>query len=482
MSLIKPNNYDENEAVEKWMAFRDSLSSLFTKRTQAIMNIIDSLSSNYQGAFTAVQLSENSLFNYNYNSLYKGINQSFPTKTKKRKQQIKRQQQLIVSTLNIEDKLPFHLLAVDATNLSRTHSPTLIDREFVHKPSSIYGQKPIALGHKYSVLTYLKTDEKTNHNWSIPLSTERITSFSTDSKTAVQQIKVLLDNCPQLNSNKLLVATADSYYSNQYFLGDLTKEKNLVTLTRSRSSRVFYSLPKIDDNQPKRRGHPLWYGDKFDLKDESTWHEVNSEFDTTITNNKNEIIHLNIKSWHNLIMKGDKKTKMHDKPFNLLRITLTDEQGNLKFKPMWLIVMGDRKNELSLFDCYKAYLRRFDIEHLFRFAKKKLLLNNYYSTKVKREKNWVNLVFLSYVNLWASRHLAQQVTSDWQKYYQKKMPNQITPSMVQRDYERIIRTFGKTAPSPKTRGYSSGRKKGTKLSPRLRYPTVKKTATKKKNK
>ncbi len=60
------------------------------------------------------------------------------------------------------------------------------------------------------------------------------------------------------------------------------------------------------------------------------------------------------------------------------------------------------------------------IEHLFRFAKNKLLLNNYYSTEVKRENNWVNLVFLSYVNLWASRHLAQQVTSDWQKYYRPK--------------------------------------------------------------
>jgi len=62
--------------------------------------------------------------------------------------------------------------------------------------------------------------------------------------------------------------------------------------------------------------------------------------------------------------------------------------------------MGERKNELNLFDCYQAYLRRFDIEHLFRFAKNKLLLNNYYSTKVEREKNWVELVFLSYVNLW----------------------------------------------------------------------------------
>ncbi|MBL1210206.1 hypothetical protein [Geminocystis sp. GBBB08] len=134
----------------------------------------------------------------------------------------------------------------------------------------------------------------------------------------------------------------------------------------------------------------------------------------------------------------------------------------------------------NYFDCYKAYLRRFDIEHLFRFAKKNLLLNNYYSTEVEREKNWVELVFLSYVNLWATRNLSQVVVPQWQKYDLKKMPEKITPSIVQRDYKRIIRTFGIPSPSPKVRGYSSGREKGTKLPPRLRYPTVKKTASKKK--
>ena len=179
-------------------------------------------------------------------------------------------------------------------------------------------------------------------------------------------------------------------------------------------------------------------------------------------------------------MKGNKEQQMHKKPFRLLRITLRDSQGNLKFKPMWLIVMGDRRDELNLFDCYKAYLRRFNIEHLFRFAKNKLLLNNYYSTKVEREKNWVELVFLSYVNLWATRNLSQVVVPQWQKYNQKKMPTKITPSMVQRDYQRIIHTFGTAVPSPKVRGYSPGREKGTRLPPRLRYPIVKKTASKKK--
>ena len=82
--------------------------------------------------------------------------------------------------------------------------------------------------------------------------------------------------------------------------------------------------------------------------------------------------------------------------------------------------------------------------------------------------------------MWAARNLSQVVVPQWQKYEQKKMPSQITPSMIQRDYKRIIRTFGTPSPSPKVRGYSSGREKGTKLPSRLRYPTVKKTASKKK--
>lgn len=302
-------NYYNTEEVEKWIAFRHSLSSLFSHRNRAVMNLIDSLSSNFS-AQTAVQLSENDLFNYNYSSLYQGINNCFSPENETRKEQIKQKQSLIFSSLNIENKLPFNLLAIDATTIERKHSPTLIDREFVHKPSPIFGQKPITLGHKYSVLTYLTQDEKKQHNWSIPLSTERIDSGSTDSQIGQEQVNILLDNSPEYLQDNLLVITGDSHYSNQYFLGNLTNHKNLVTLTRCRSSRVFYTLPKIDNTLKKRRGHPCWYGERFDLKDESTWPETDEEFSRTITNKRKEILNLDIKCWNNLIMKGNKEQKM----------------------------------------------------------------------------------------------------------------------------------------------------------------------------
>ncbi len=87
---------------------------------------------------------------------------------------------------------------------------------------------------------------------------------------------------------------------------------------------------------------------------------------------------------------------------------------------------------------------------MFRFAKNKLLLNKYYTPDVKKEENWVELVFFSYVNLWAARNLAVNIPYDWEKYYQKKTPSKITPSMVQKDFKRIIRTFGSGTVSPLT--------------------------------
>ena len=88
------------------------------------------------------------------------------------------------------------------------------------------------------------------------MSTERISSCSTDSEVAGEQIQTLLNNCPELNNDKLLVITADSHYSNQYFLSENTHDNNLVTITRSRSNRVFYLSPKIDDNKKKEEDIP----------------------------------------------------------------------------------------------------------------------------------------------------------------------------------------------------------------------------------
>ncbi len=99
-----------------------------------------------------------------------------------------------------------------------------------------------------------------------------------------------------------------------------------------------------------------------------------------------------------------------------------------------------------------------------------------YSTPdVNHEENWFKLILLAYVNLWSARNLALVLPRPWEQYLKANKSVKITPSLVQRDFARIISTLGTIAKSPQRRGYSSGRIKGYKKVPRSRHQVIKKT-------
>ena len=104
-----------------------------------------------------------------------------------------------------------------------------------------------------------------------------------------------------------------------------------------------------------------------------------------------------ISAWKHKLMRGTKVYKMNRHPFTLLQITVKDPTTNcVIWKPMWLIVIGEHRDELSLIDCYESYRQRYDIEHLFRFGKQKLLMNSYFTPDVEqsRKLGQINLTCL----------------------------------------------------------------------------------------
>ena len=69
----------------------------------------------------------------------------------------------------------------------------------------------------------------------------------------------------------------------------------------------------------------------------------------TIITNKGKKLTVEIKSWQNMLTRQTKGIKMQEHPFTLLRIVVKNEQGKQVFhKPMWLMIYGERRNELSL--------------------------------------------------------------------------------------------------------------------------------------
>ena len=94
--------------------------------------------------------------------------------------------------------------------------------------------------------------------------------------------------------------------------------------------------------------------------------------------------------------------------------------------------------------------------------------------EVEHEENWVQLTLLAYVQLWAARSLALNLPRSWERYLPSSVNGQVTPTLVQRDFNRIISQIGTPAKFPKRRGKSPGRAQGNFQTPRPRHPVIKK--------
>lgn len=101
-------------------------------------------------------------------------------------------------------------------------------------------------------------------------------------------------------------------------------------------------------------------------------------------------------------------------------------------------------------------------------------MGSFQTPDVEHEENWVQLTLLAYGQLWAARELVDNLPRPWEKYHHKKTNHSITPSLVQRDFNRIIRMIGTPAVSPKPRGFSTGRVQGKSLGKRKRQSVLKK--------
>ncbi|MFB2893647.1 transposase [Aerosakkonemataceae cyanobacterium BLCC-F50] len=162
----------------------------------------------------------------------------------------------------------------------------------------------------------------------------------------VEQIDTTLHHCPAFEKEQLSVLFADSYYSQRQFLCALSSQSNLVLITRVRSNRFFSRQPSINEETKSGRGHRRWYGERFDLKDETTWVEADEIAQTNFTTRRGRLLQLNISEEHQMLMRGTKEYPMHQYPFTLLQVKVTDEKSQQLWHPMRLILLGQRRNEL----------------------------------------------------------------------------------------------------------------------------------------
>jgi len=462
---------------QRLIHFRQSLGELLPYRADALMNLIDALCSN-TSAQSVAELSLSPLFRYQYASIYDGIDNFYKNEyydsVGDDLMWEKELTRLIASGLPPQTERKFILLGIDATSQSRPFAATLPDRTMVYAPNPIGGNTPVTIGHRYSTMVYFP--EKLSQNappWVVPLSTRRIPSDETEAQVSAEQIEMLYDDETLQFKNNLCVQVVDSTLSAINFLGRVATKENLVTIARLRGNRVLYRLPEKKDN--RKRGHPRWYGNRFGLKDETTRPQPDEVAVTHTLTRRGKLLSVKIDAWHNLLMRGSRKFRMHLFPFTLIRITITASNGKMIFQhPLWLCVMGNRREEISLVEVFVAYRQRYDIEHFFRFGKQRLLWDKYQTPDIDHEQNWWQIVALAYVQLWFAHPLTTLMPRPWERYLSKYKTSLASPTDVLRDFPRIISTIETLVENPKPRGKSPGRKKGQQPKRRVKEKVIKK--------
>lgn len=462
-------------------SFREQLYNTFEYRADSAMDLLDALCSNNNSP-SVVQLSLNPLFRAGYSTLFKTIADSLTPKiTEQEKVQLEdispQKEQLfpcldlIAQVVPQPQQRPFFLMGLDCTSIGRPFARSLEDRGMVYQPTQIKGNKPITIGHSYSLIAVLPERTDQDAPWTIPLEMTRVPTESNSTQQGITQVHSVLNHPNMPWTDELCVLVVDSAYGNHKFLMPLQEHENLVTIARSRSNRVFYQCPPPSEIPPGK-GHPRWYGERFDLKDQQTWHQPSGVDQTSYQTCRGRTVTVTITAWQNMLMRGSKALPTHQSPFTLLRIVSTDEAGEPIFKPMWLIVMGQQRSEISPVQAFLGFRQRFDLEHTFRFSKQKLLLSAFETPNTGREEQWVHLVMLAYVELWAAHAIAVSLPRPWEIYLKPKASARISPSKVQQDWNRLTSQLGTPATAPKPRGKSSGRRLGETQTLRIRFSVV----------
>lgn len=452
-----------DSTIDRFRNFRNRLFNHFHYRADATMDLIDATAGGVSND-SVVKISLSSLFRRTYSSITDVLDNMFRRSADKIPNNEEMREEHLEITKLLAEECPtpkdraFALFALDCTANPRIYAETVEDRQIVYAPNHVPGQKPITVGHQYSALVFLpeKKEDRKSH-WVVPLTIRRVNSHENGTQIGFEQLNEVATQT--VFKNQLCVNVADAAYSNRQWIVNVNTKKlsHVIHIARLRGNRVLYRQP-LPLEGARKRGRPKIYGEVFRLSDPPV-PDQEEKFSNITKRGKVQCIH--VSRWYNLLTRGKKNQHMEKYPFDVVRVQVFNEEGKSIYKkPLWIMVTGKRRAELSLKQVREGYGQRYDIEHYFRFGKQKLLATRSQTPVTKHEENWWWITTLAYTMLYHSRTLAVEIRYPWENRKITVLTQTLPATQVQRDYNRIIREIGTPASIPKPRGKSPGRQYG----------------------
>jgi hypothetical protein len=352
-------------------------------------------------------------------------------------------------TVTIDDR---PLWVIDGTNWPRPAARASAARTWEYRPLPGWPQNGIVPAWAYQ---WLVAVPDVAGSWVLPLDVQRRgPTAESATRVALEQIAVV--RRAQSADAPRPVVTLDSGYDLET-LASATVDADL--LVRLIKSRVVYRVPE----QRAGRGRPRLHGEPFRLADDRTHGQPQRS--TQLDHPMYGAVTIDV--WTDLHVAG-----APDALFSVVRVQV-ERLPNKKLppRPLWLAWIGGPLPS-DLGTVWRWYLRRFTVEHAFRFFKQTLGWTSVRPRCANAADRWTWLIASACWQLWLARSLISQVRLPWEH---PRPDGLLTPGQVHRRFTGILVRVSTPARAPRRRGKSPGRHKGCRPQPSLHYQVVRRT-------
>jgi hypothetical protein len=436
-------------------SFRTDLHRCFHRRADALFEAADALVA-AEAVVSLAHLSLQAVHRRGWGSVYDGLADGWIDAEACR---------ALVAKHPLADGQPVY--ALDVSVWPRCDAEASPERGFAYHPSRHSAGQPIVAGWAYQWLAQLSF---ARDSWTAPLDARRVHPAENTNAIAVEQVRALVERLPASGAAPLFVFDA-GYDSAQLTQG--LADVAAAILVRLRADRCFYADPPPAPSSPKG-GRPRRHGAKFDCTNPETWPAPTAEHRTE----DEQYGSVRVRSWAGLHPKQqahpDRGTR---KPRPIVRGTVVlvevDRLPARPYKPrvLWLWWAGPGTPDLDVL--WRAYVRRFDLEHTLRFLKQGLGWTTPRVRHPGQADRWTWLVLTVYTQLRLARPWVADRRLPWERPLDA---TKLTPARVRRALSALLPLVGTPADAPKPCGRSPGRPRGHRSGRAPRYPALKKAA------
>jgi hypothetical protein len=350
-------------------------------------------------------------------------------------------------------------LAADVSNWLRPDAETSPDRLFCHCYARGKGNRQLIPGWPYSFVAALGPGRT---SWTLPLDAVRLGPDDDPTEVTAAQLRSvaarLADAGRWTAGDPDILVVFDSGYDLTR-LAWLLRDLPVEVLGRLRSDRVMYSPPTA--RQSAACGRPARHGPELRLDGKAPWPDpdVAAVTETARYGTAAAI------AWSRMHQRLARQRQWKDHPGplpviegTLIRLAVDRLPGDRDPEPLWLWTTAAVASAGALDRAWQAFLRRFDLEHTFRFLKQQLGWTRPKLRDPAAADRWTWLVIAAYAQLHLARGLAEDLRLPWQR---PCPPGRLTPARVRRDFRNLHRARPVLASAPKPGKPGPGRPPGS---------------------